>query len=388
MKVADDLILALTLCLIMSMSNSSQLKIFCMIAILVSVTMNIFKKKNTLFRLHLLDSDGMNEVLIMDTRIENRSFLFLLDTGYAGPPVLSRSYLSVIDPNYLPLRSRYRDILQKLEDVTKEDEHRAINAFINESNCFPYTSGCTMKLMGIGSTLEQQADMLMCPMLHIRNVVGGMNAPKKTTSTQADVFVTNSLKHSIHILTCDFLLHHNPCLISTEKQTLTLNMNQLEYLMTYKSFYMYDATFSGGSFVVGFQLEDNETLFCTIDTGAPGPICVGRNALRKIKSCHVKEKKKLTQNGVNGEQICSEIVEVDVHFAGAKYKTPVFVNDAPTEQVDGYVGLAFLRAFDILITNSNIGFKKNRNHIKTLSDFENMAASGGCSSINLECNTD
>ena len=56
----------------------------------------------------------------------------------------------------------------------------------------------------------------------------------------------------------------------------------------------------------------------------------------------------------------------------------------PTEQVDGYVGLAFLRAFDILINNDQIGFKRNRNRIKTMYDFTHVARNGGCN-LNLNC---
>ena len=126
------------------------------------------KKNSTIFQLHLIDSDGMNEVLIMDSMIGSRSFLFLLDTGYAGPPVLSRSYLSINDPIHMKLKQRYNTILNRMKNVTDEDEHKGINSYLQDGKCFPFTSGCTMKLMSIGTTQEQQADMLMCPVIKNR----------------------------------------------------------------------------------------------------------------------------------------------------------------------------------------------------------------------------
>lgn len=385
MKLSNEIIVVLAIFLILSNTSNKKMQIVCIIGIVVLLIKHIQTKKNTTYRLHLLDSDGMNEVLIMDTMIGARSFLFLLDTGYAGPPVLSRTYLSIDDPIHLDLKQRYNTILSKLRNVTEKDEHVGINSYINDGKCLPYTSGCTMKLMGIGSTQEQQADMLMCPMLKIRNIHGGLRGPKEQSRTHADVFVTNSLRHSIHILTCDFLLHHSPCLISIENQTLCLNMSPIDFITSQVQYAMYPATFSGGSFVVPFTLPHGEQLFCTVDTGAPGPICLGSNAIEKIKSCNIKERKSLQQNGVNGENICSEIIEIDVNFAGKDYTTPVFVNNMPTEQVDGYVGLAFLRGFDIIINSNQIGFKRNRNRMKTIYDFSYIASDGGCN-LNFNCN--
>lgn len=384
MRLSQDVLIFLVLCGVISVSESKKIQLACIISLVILMLIYHQKKNSTIFQLHLLDSDGMNEVLIMDSMIGSRSFLFLLDTGYAGPPVLSRSYLSINDPIHMKLKQRYNTILNRMRNVTDEDEHKGINSYLQDGKCFPFTSGCTMKLMSIGTTQEQQADMLMCPMIKIKNISGGLNAPKMSTLAHADVFVTNSLKHSVHILTCDFLLHHSPCVISIGHETLKMNMNAFEYITISQSFIMYPAVFSGGSFVVPFNVDHGEQLFCTIDTGAPGPICVGKNAIHKIKNCRVRQKKSLIQNGVNGERICSEIIEIDVTFAGSIYSVPVFVNDLSTEQVDGYVGLAFLRAFDILITNTEIGFKKNKNKLKNLFDFESVAANGGCD-LNLQC---
>ena len=125
-------------------------------------------QNNKTYKLNILNPDGLNEAIIIETKLGYKSFLFLIDTGYAGPPVLSRNYLAVRDNDLLNLKDRYNDIMQQMNNVQEDDEHRALNEYINKCGCLPYTSGCTMKLMGIGSTMEQQADMLMCPMLRIK----------------------------------------------------------------------------------------------------------------------------------------------------------------------------------------------------------------------------
>lgn len=383
MLIQEELFVLLTVAIVWSMTKHRIIQQACVIGMIVCVLIHLFKSAATMYRLCRVNLDGMNEVLLLETKLGPKSCLFLLDTGYAGPPVLSRSYLAVNDPSHLPLRDRYQEIMIQLTSVEEDDEHRAINAFISSGSCLPYTSGCTMRLMGIGSTEEQQADMLMCPMLRMKNVNGGFVAPKKNTLTFADMFVTNSLKQSIHILTCDFILHHSPCLICIGKQKLELSISPSKYMSILPFFHVFPATFSGGSFVVPFHIGD-EVLNCTVDTGAPGPICVGKNALEKIKKCSVKERKSLKQSGVNGEVICSEIIESEIKFGTQTYTVPLFVNDLPTEYVDGYVGLGFLRAFDILVTTSGIGFRKNKLSFKSMDYYSEKAQDGSCS-IKLEC---
>ena len=385
MKVQTELIVFVTLCVIMSSTKNSHVHVICIAALIVCSLVHIYNSKSTVYDMKLLDFDHLNEALIIDTFIGNTSFLFLIDTGYAGPPVISKSYLAIKDPIHLNLKDRYNSILESLPGVTENDEHFAINKYIHEGNCLPYTSGCTMKLMGIGSVQEHQADMLLCPMLKIKNCKHAFHAPKKNTNTFADVFVTNSLKGSIHILTCDFILHHSPCLICMKRQQVEFNLSPVRYVSIKPSFFTFEAKLSGGAFVVPFELENGQVLNCTVDTGSPGPICVGANAISKLQTCVARNgRKSLQQNGVNGETICSEILETTLKFAGKSFNTIIFVNNLPTDSVDGYVGLAFLRAFDILITKDGIGFKRNGLQMKTIDNYLNVATSKGCE-IELKC---
>jgi hypothetical protein len=354
-----------------------------LIGMVVCILLYFIRCKSFVFKMHRMEIDGVNEILVLDTLLNNQRHLFMLDTGYAGPPVISRSYLST-KISKGDLKSRYTHALSQMSSVTNDDEFKAINHFISSSECLPYTSGCTMKLMGIGDVQEQQADLLMCPMLKIRNTTGIFMAPKKSTSAFADMFVTNSLKNSIHILTCDYLLHHSPCMISFQNDSLELNMPIARYNFAKLLFTTHPAKFSGGSFVIEILIDDVILNF-TVDTGSPTGICVGKNAASKIKKCNVHgPRKSVRQSGINGEIVCSDIVESEVLFCGSSYTVPIFINNMATDLVDGYIGIGFLRGFDIMMTNDTIGFSRNSIPLQTYDHYVNHAMTGGCNT-NISC---
>ena len=86
---------------------------------------------------------------------------------------------------------------------------------------------------------------------------------------------------------------------------------------------------------------------------------LGKEAAKRLTLC-TRTQTALTQEGVNGEHICSDIIVAALEFGGKKVRAvPVFVNDRPVEGVDGYVGLGVLRAFNMLITYDGIGFSEN-----------------------------
>jgi hypothetical protein len=64
---------------------------------------------------------------------------------------------------------------------------------------------------------------------------------------------------------------------------------------------------------------------------------------------------------------------------------PIFANDKPTEQVDGYVGMAVLRAFDILITSNSIGFHTNGHSMQAIDAFMRVSSVGTCPGISVSC---
>tara|TARA_B100002051_G_scaffold274689_1_gene316462 strand:+ start:660 stop:1811 length:1152 start_codon:yes stop_codon:yes gene_type:complete len=335
------------------------------LAMVAGITLNETTKSHTLKLNRVNDSRGMNESLILEAKLNGIETLFMLDTGYAGPAVLSSSYLVVQEHcrkgNVL---KRYRDSIDRLRQGVKDDDrHRMIDQLIRHRECQSYTSGCTMTLAGIGSVVEQQADMLMCKPLMFKNTWGRFVAPSSPSKPKADVLVTNALPVSVNILTCDYLLHSSPALIKMKRQTLELFLSPLVVDLIRYTFVFVEARMMGGAFVIPIVLDGGETLKVTMDTGAPGPICMNKNAISKLKTCRRPQPKKVTQKGVNGEQICSDVLFVSASLAGIHLdEVGIFVNDMNAEGVDGYVGLGVLRALDILITPSQIGFRKSGLH--------------------------
>lgn len=357
---------------------------------LVTVLVFLYlQRRYNCFRVHLLSTDAVNESLVLEAELAGESTLFMLDTGYAGPPVLSASYLAV-DRGDAPadVPTRYRAAVRELERGVDEDaRHAAVDDFLQRSGCLAYTSGCTMRLMGIGATQEQQADMFMCGMLRLVTTYGAFATPKRVSSdAHADVFVTNPLPTSVHILTCDFLLHSSPALVAPARRALQLNMSAAEELGERVRMTMHPIVMSGGAFVVDVRLA-GEAFRCTVDTGAPGPVCLSVGAGRRLRACNrSRETRVMRQAGVNGEQVCSELVAATMEFCGQTFEdVPVFVNDSETEQVDGYVGMGVLRAFDMLISPSGIGFARNELPMRTLDEYRVASAPGKCEHVQLGC---
>jgi hypothetical protein len=238
-----------------------------------------------------------------------------------------------------------------------------------------------MRLMGIGDVQEQQADMLLCGPLRIRSIDGTMAAPM--TRVDANVFVTNPLPTSVHILTCDYLVHASPTLLDIGQNKLRLFLSQTETVTLRATMTMHPIQMSGGAFVVPVQLG-GVAFRVTVDTGAPGPVSLGRNAGARMKSC-MREKKALHQEGVNGERVCSEITRTDMLFSGIMVRdVPVFVNDTEVEGVDGYVGMGVLRAFNILILADAIGFAANGKTLRSADTYASSTDGDGCN-IQLSC---
>jgi hypothetical protein len=355
----DALIILVTLATVYALHLDTKTSTIVVLGVFL---LNEIAKSHTL-RLHLVnDANGLNESLILDAEMNGSKTLFMLDTGYAGALVISSSYLSVQHEfERGSVSQRYRESLAKLsKGVTDDMRHGAINRLIRYRECQSYTSGCTMTLAGIGSVVQQQADMLMCKPLRFKNSWGFFTTPGSKQKPSADVLVTNPLASSVHIMTCDYLLHSSPALICMKRQTLQLFLSPIITRMISTTFQFVDSYMVGGAFVVPIEIQGGEVLQVTMDTGAPGPLCLSSNAVHKLKHCTRPTKRKVHQGGVNGERICSDILYTSAIIGGISFKKiGVFVNDVEVDGVDGYMGLAVLRALDILILPDRVGFRKS-----------------------------
>lgn len=317
------------------------------------------RRLSTTARLTLADADDLNEVLLVESSLNGAPHLFLVDTGYAGPPVLSSSYLAAATGRPAgTARDEYRRVQTLMRSgVSADARARAVKRLVHDSDCLSYTSGCAMRLLSIGDVQMQQADMVMCPMLKLRNIFGCYVDVKRAQLARADVFVTNPLHNCVHILTSDFLLHAAPCVISTSRGELQLHLSALEHAAVRPTYTMLPPEMHGGAFVVKITVG-GVALRLTLDTGAPGPIAIGTAARARLGDACRPTGHRLTQRGVNGERLCTEVEAADVEFCGAVHlDCRVFVIDANFDRLDGYVGLGFLRAFDMLLARDGVGFR-------------------------------
>lgn len=361
---------------------SSDTRIGAALAIAGCIYVYAARHASNTFALHTA-AEGMNEVLLLDARVAGVPALFMLDSGYAGPPVLSASYLAVGDDGAGSVSRRYSRAMAALErGVSSIEQQHGIDRFIDSSACITYTSSCTMRLQGIGSTAEHRADMLLCPMLALRTTSGAFKMPKRTTRVHADLFVTNPMPRAVHILTSDFLLHASPCLLDLKRGTLSLNIPPPRAAVLLATYDLLPLELSGGAFVVRLRVGGRDVR-CTVDTGSASTISLAKRAAQQL-NCASNTGNVLRQQGVNGERVCSQIVSATVQFCSHTFHdVPVLANDHPLERVDGYIGLGFLRAFNILITDGKLGFQKNGMHMRSMQDYSGVR--GTCDSLSVRC---
>ena len=305
----------------------------------------------------VLASDAAgNEALVVAATYAGHDALFMIDTAYAGPPVLSASYLAVERRCAGgDVRARYKRCAALLQrEATDDQRSAALLALLREGRCRAYTSGCTMRLMGIGETTEAQADMLLCPGLSLGGARGGAGG------VDADVLVTHPLHGSVHILTCDYLLHRAPCVLRPGAGLLHLGLSRLDAVRLRPTFAFLPAAFVGGAFVVPVAVGGAE-LQIVVDTGAAVPLSLGRTAAARLTACaRPSPPARVTQAGVHGERVCSDALTARVAFGPVDLgEVELYVNEGEVEGADGYAGIGLLRALDLWLEPAAFGVRRS-----------------------------
>jgi hypothetical protein len=321
----------------------------------------------------MLVTDGLgNEIIVTEVRIGNRQMQFMIDTAFAGAPVISTSYLvqlygplavaqDRVDP---AVQTRYVDITSNL-NVTEDARHAALSHFLAQSGCRMYTSGCTMRLMGIAETTESQSDLLLCDtffMLHDRHMW-------RRTS---EVLVTNPLHSSIHILTIDFLLHRSPCVLLPGRRRILWRVSDSWLRST---FVFVSSVFVGGALRVPMIVGGTE-LQIVIDTGAAAALSISAAAIDKIQRCELFDlPRRALQTGVNGERVCSDAFVARVSIGSVDMgEVETFANSQSVQGADGYAGMGLLRALDIWLSPSDVGFRRSGLEVRR----SNALSDGAC----------
>lgn len=299
-------------------------------------------------RLHRVASSHGGESLIVSARVAGIGrTLFLLDTAYAGAPVLSLSYLARPDPHRGgSVQERFSAAQRRLASPVGEDEMRShLHRFSAASGCRSFTSGCRMRLMGIGETVERQADLFVCPSLSL----DGMGLPL----FPSDVMVTHPLPGCVHILTTDYLMHRSPVLLSMRRSRLYFRS------LPHPLMRFLPAESVGGAFCVTVSVSGSP-MRCVLDTGAAVTLAVGKEAAERISRCQLPDagQGSLVQVGVNGEEVCSDVVVADVQVGGLSFpRVSIVLNTREVEGADAYMGMGLMRALDWWFSAGRIGMR-------------------------------
>ena len=263
------------------------------------------------------------------------------------------------------VQDRYRRAVSHNE-VSEDQRRRAVRRLVSRTRS--YTSGCTQRLMGIGEVQESNADMLLTEGLKFHGVA-------KRSGVDADVLVTNSLPGSVHILTSDYLIQNGPTLLCPAKGSIEFQMGLLRQLELRPSFSFLPAKMYGGAFIVQMRVGGVD-LQLVLDTGAAVAVSLSAGVIHRLRNCSQEYgAQRVTQTGVNGEVVCSDVFQADVSVAGVSFRgVEVCSNSHPVEGADGYAGLALWRCFDLWISGREVGFRPSGLPPRP----SRLASPGGC----------
>lgn len=307
-------------------------------------------------RFHLVADAGGNECIVVDATLAGQRTLFMVDTAYAGAPVVSESFAAVQRKcTWGSVPHRYhRCTALASRDVTDDARNSSVyDELLRTFRCRAFTSGCTMRLMGIGETVENQADMLLCPSIVLD---GSRDAD---ADLDADVLVTNPLPGSPHILTMDYLLHRAPCVFFMKEEVMRLRLPASTALVLRHTFQFHEVRLVGGAFSVVVDVG-GANMDLVLDTGASTTLSLSSTALAKLRRCSVEEPKSVVQVGVNGERVCSNVLRAPVRVGAIDLGVvDVLANASPVQGSDGYVGMGVLRALDLWFEHARVGVRRS-----------------------------
>lgn len=320
---------------------------------------------------------GANIAFVVRARLGTHDTAFVVDTGFAGPPLLSLPFLCT-ESGTRKSASAHHSEGSSLAETKESKQHSALNRFISKNACVSYTAGCSVNLVGIGSSTNVTSDTILAPPILLLAADGSVVCGKTCAGLpMADVVSTTPMA-TTHILTLDWLRQLAPCCLMPSSQKIALAIPPQSMASLRPSFTSVTREMSGGAFVAHIKVG-GVSMRATVDTGAVVFVAIGATAARKVQECSVHPPKKVNQAGVNGEQICSEVVSSTVEFAGVEVSVPVYMNDTDLGDVDAYIGAAFLVGFDLLVMGDELLARKSGQINTKLLD--PSMKRGGCSGV-------
>ncbi len=317
----------------------------------------------------LYEVRGANPCAIVRARIGEYHTAFCIDTGFAGPCLLSLPCLARAPPlppnaaDVVAWAGRAQPLIATAR-ASESEQSAALHAFTVQNRCSDFTSGCTMRLASIGATKESTSDMLLAPPLELatpgeagKGAPTGWTAPRACSGQPVAEVLSSTHMPTMHLLTCDWLVQNSPSLLAPHAGTLTTNMTADQFAAERPTLHAIGNEMSGGAFVATLRVG-GVPLRVTVDSGAACYLSIGKQASTKLRACRPTGQT-MRQVGANGERICAHAVRVRVEMCGVAEDVPVLVNDLALDSEDGYVGWCFLRHFDMCITPDTLYARRN-----------------------------
>ena len=307
----------------------------------------------------LVELGGTNPCMAVCARVGNFQTAFCIDTGFAGPCLLSLPCLSsapaLDDPdNCADWCERAQ---ASLHEVSASRQEAVLRSFVEQNRCSTFTSGCTMRLASIGMTKESTSEVILTPPLELRSPSATWTAPRSCSGQPVAEVLTSTPMATLHLLTCDWLVQNSPALLAPHDGLLRTNLSDADFAAEKASLHAVSTEMSGGAFVATIKV-DGVPMRVTVDSGASCYLSIGEQSAKKLRSCRSLQKT-MRQIGANGERICSHAVEASVELGGATESVPILVNDLPLDSEDGYLGYCYLRHYDLCITPHTLYARRN-----------------------------
>lgn len=308
---------------------------------------------------------------------------WVIDTGFAGPPVLSLPWIALGSKGSSPetCERAYAATVRAMAaraPVGAQGCRRALERFMRDCNATSFTAGCTTTLLGIGSSSVSHSDMLLAPPLELLGVSGAFFSGRSCAGApNADILSTTQMS-TASLITCDWLRQNGPCVISPQEGELRVALDGEELLRARASSTLFANELSGGAFVARVHIG-GRSFRLTVDTGSALTVSLGADAVATLQSCEAGEPMHVQQKGVNGERVCSSVVWSTMSVAGHRLQTPVFLNDHPLGGgVDGYIGLGVLQSFEMLVSFKEMYVRLVRDAVDARQRVTDSTRSGWC----------
>lgn len=331
-------------------------------------------------RLNLV-ADPEFAALLLVGRIGTHKTFFQIDTGYGGAPVLSArqfAYELAKRPvvTQATLEAVYRDCSRSLVNISGPME--AMRKYAHDVGCESFTAGCSIEAISIGTTETRHNELLHCPCVQVLSIDGCdtdevYHCPVKNKSGLKSETVMMSSYDGPHILTSDWLLQIAPLVLWIGFGKIEFPRDRREAWLR-KQFACQKYALSGGAPVIRCHVGTGRKLRILVDTGA----AAGLTLDRKFASLVDKANRKLMLRGSSGETLCSDVGHVSFGLSSERLVVPTTLADVGDEEIDGFCGLHILRAFDIFLSSTIIGFKRNGLKVEHASPHEQE---GSCQRI-------